>query len=56
MRILLSAYACEPNRGSEPEVGWQRALHLLAHADEVRVLTRANNQTVIEANPLSHAP
>jgi glycosyltransferase involved in cell wall biosynthesis len=56
MRILLSAYACEPNRGSEPEVGWQRARHMLAHADEVWVLTRANNKSVIEADHLSHAP
>lgn len=55
MRVLLSAYACEPDRGSEPEVGWQRALHMLALADEVWVLTRSNNQAVIEANPLSHA-
>jgi glycosyltransferase involved in cell wall biosynthesis len=56
MRVLLSAYACEPDRGSEPEVGWQRAQHMLAHADEVWVLTRANNQSVIEADPRSHAP
>jgi glycosyltransferase involved in cell wall biosynthesis len=56
MRVLLSAYACEPNRGSEPEVGWQRALHMLPFADEVWVLTRSNNQAVIEADPLSHAP
>jgi glycosyltransferase involved in cell wall biosynthesis len=56
MRVLLSAYACEPDRGSEPEVGWQRALHMLAYADEVWVLTRSNNQAVIEANPLSRAP
>jgi glycosyltransferase involved in cell wall biosynthesis len=53
MRVLLSAYACEPDRGSEPEVGWQRALHMTAFADEVWVLTRANNKKVIEANPLS---
>ena len=55
MRVLISAYACEPNRGSEPEVGWQRALHMLAFADEVCVLTRSNNQSVIEADPLSHS-
>lgn len=54
MRVLLSAYACEPDRGSEQEVGWQRALHMLAVADEVWVLTRSNNRSVIEANPLSH--
>ena len=55
MRVLLSAYACEPNRGSEPEVGWQRALHMLAIADEVWVLTRSNNQAVIEADPLGNS-
>jgi glycosyltransferase involved in cell wall biosynthesis len=56
MRVLLSAYACEPGRGSEAEVGWQRALHMRPLADEVWVLTRSNNQAVIEADPLSHAP
>jgi len=56
MRVLLSAYACEPNKGSEQEVGWQRALHMRPFADEVWVLTRANNQPVIEADPLSHDP
>ena len=25
MKILLSAYACEPNTGSEPNVGWNWA-------------------------------
>jgi len=53
VRVLLSAYACEPNRGSEPEVGWQRALHMAARADEVCVLTRANNRSAIEANALN---
>jgi glycosyltransferase involved in cell wall biosynthesis len=54
MRVLLSAYACEPNKGSEQEIGWQRSLHMLPYADEVWVLTRANNQSVIEADALSH--
>lgn len=54
MRVLLSAYACEPGRGSEPEVGWQRALHMLPFAEEVWVLTRSNNKNVIESNLLSH--
>jgi glycosyltransferase involved in cell wall biosynthesis len=54
MRVLVSAYACEPNQGSEQEVGWQRALHMLALADEVWVITRANNQQAIEADSLSH--
>jgi glycosyltransferase involved in cell wall biosynthesis len=56
MRVLLSAYACEPNKGSEQEVGWQRALHMTAFADEVWVLTRSNNREVIEADPLGNTP
>jgi glycosyltransferase involved in cell wall biosynthesis len=56
MRVLLSAYACEPGKGSEPEVGWQRALHMAELAGEVWVLTRSNNQAVIESDPLSSAP
>lgn len=55
MRVLLSAYACEPDRGSESEVGWQWAMHMLAYADEVWVLTRLNNKEVIEANSTCHS-
>jgi glycosyltransferase involved in cell wall biosynthesis len=55
MKVLLSAYSCEPNRGSEPEVGWQRALHMRAYADEVWVITRANNREAIEAESASRA-
>ena len=47
MKVLVSAYACEPGRGSEPEVGWQTATHL-AQIHEVTVLTRANNRPLIE--------
>jgi len=48
MRVLISAYACEPGKGSEPEVGWQWALQM-ARFHEVTVLTRSNNQPAIEA-------
>ncbi len=48
LRILLSAYACEPDRGSEPGVGWHWALALVRRGHEVWVLTRANNQPSIE--------
>ena len=48
LKVLLSAYACEPGRGSEPEVGWQWAIHL-AQLHDVTVVTRANNRPVIEA-------
>ncbi len=49
MKILLLAYACEPNRGSEPGIGWKWALQLAKDPrKEVFVLTRKNNQDVID--------
>jgi glycosyltransferase involved in cell wall biosynthesis len=42
MKILMSAYACEPDRGSEPEVGL-RAMIAAAAKHDVWLLTRANN-------------
>lgn len=47
LRILLIAYACEPNRGSEPGTGWNMAL-ALAERHDVTVVTRANNRPAIE--------
>lgn len=47
MKILISAYACEPNRGSEPGVGWECATRLSDH-HEVSVITRSNNSEVID--------
>lgn len=47
LRVLITAYACEPNRGSEPEVGWQLTRHLADYCD-VWVITRANNRPLIE--------
>ena len=43
-KILLSAYACEPNKGSEPEVGWKWAITLSQLGYEVYVITRLNNK------------
>jgi hypothetical protein len=55
LKVLLSAYACEPGKGSESGVGWNLARHL-ATRHEVWVLTRANNRAAIESelarNPL----
>ena len=48
MKILLSAYACEPGKGSEPGVGWNWTRELVRRGHEVWVLTRANNRTAIE--------
>ena len=47
MKIIISAYACEPGKGSEPEVGWQW-VHQIARFHETWVITRANNRTLIE--------
>lgn len=47
LRVLLSAYACEPEKGSEPAVGWNWLLQI-ARFHEVRVITRANNRDSIE--------
>ncbi len=49
MKILLSAYACEPGKGSEPGVGWHWATELARLGHRVDVLTRANNRASIEA-------
>ena len=48
LRVLMSAYACEPGKGSEPGVGWNLA-KAMAKRHDVWVLTRANNRVVIEA-------
>jgi glycosyltransferase involved in cell wall biosynthesis len=48
MRVLVSAYACEPDKGSEPGVGWNWARQI-AEDHETWVLTRSNNRPSIEA-------
>lgn len=47
LKLVLSLYACEPHRGSEPGVGWAWALGM-AKRHDTYVLTRANNREVIE--------
>jgi len=48
MKVLMSAYACQPDKGSEPAAGWNWAL-AAARSHDVWVLTRANNRDAIEA-------
>jgi len=43
----MSAYACEPNKGSEPGIGWNWACRA-ARCHDVWVFTRANNRPSIE--------
>ena len=47
LKVLVSAYACEPGKGSEPGVGWNWVKQI-AKRHEVWVLTRANNREPIE--------
>lgn len=47
MKILMSAYACEPNRGSEPGVGWHWALQA-ARSHEVWLVTSPLHRDAIE--------
>ncbi|RHV31610.1 glycosyltransferase [Ruminococcus sp. OM05-10BH] len=49
MKILAIAYACEPNRGSEPGVGWNWVRNMSRCDDiELSVITRKNNKDVID--------
>jgi len=55
MKILVSAYACEPYKGSEPGIGWN-FVNEMSKYHEVHVITRSNNQESIskslsERNP-----
>lgn len=54
MRVLLSAYACEPGKGSEPAVGWMW-VQQIARFHEVWVITRANNRESV-VNALAKEP
>jgi len=54
LKVLLSAYSCEPGRGSEPGVGWNVAREV-ANYHEVWVLTRPDESgAVIEAELARH--
>ena len=47
MKILISAYACEPDKGSEPGVGWHWVDEISRYHDVI-VVTRKNNRVSIE--------
>ncbi|MGH9891344.1 MAG: glycosyltransferase family 1 protein, partial [bacterium] len=48
MKVIIGAYVCEPDVGSEPSVGWNWAIQAATHGHEVHVITRANNRGAIE--------
>jgi glycosyltransferase involved in cell wall biosynthesis len=51
--MLISAYACEPGKGSEQGVGWNWVIQLAA-LGELTVITRANNRKAIESELPAH--
>lgn len=48
VKVLIGAYACVPNTGSEGGVGWNWTVQAARHGHDVHVITRSNNRTVIE--------
>lgn len=52
MKVLMSAFACSPIRGSEPGVGWNWAREMSKY-HEVWVVTRKSNKEEIENNFLN---
>jgi len=54
MNVLLSAYACMPDSGSEPGNGWNWAMHLAERGITVTVLTRGEGRGEIEAYQRDH--
>src|SRR5918998_3898378 len=48
LKVLMSAYACQPARGSEEAVGWNTAREVSKYC-EVWVMTRTLNRPSIEA-------
>lgn len=48
MKVLLSAFACEPNVGSEYAVGWNWAMSLQRAGHDVVVITRSQSRAAIE--------
>jgi glycosyltransferase involved in cell wall biosynthesis len=48
LRVLVSAFACEPGEGSEPGAGWEWSI-AAAENHDVWLLTRSNNLDAVRA-------
>ena len=47
MKVLIFAYACDPNRQSEPGLGWNISREI-ARRHEVILVTREKNRAIFE--------
>ena len=54
LHVLLSAYACLPNAGTEPGTGWNWAVHLAERGIKIHVLTVTDGRDQIEAYRATH--
>lgn len=54
MKVILVAFACHPEQGSESAAGWKTAL-LLARSYQVHVVTQKKNEASITKFPLDAA-
>ena len=50
LHVLMSAYNCDPRRGSDAQIGWRWATEIARLGVRVTVLTDAHNREAIEAN------
>ena len=50
MHLFLSAYACHPEKGSEPGLGWENFVSLSKRFSKVTLLTRKLYKDAIEQN------
>ena len=49
LKVLISAYACEPSKGSEPGIGWNWAIEIAKRGQHLVIFTRLNNKKNIES-------
>ena len=42
LKVLISAYACEPSKGSEPAIGWDWVTEIANRGHHLVVFTRLN--------------
>lgn len=52
MHVLMSAYNCDPRRGSDAQIGWRWALEVARRGVHVTVLTDAHNREAVEGAAL----
>lgn len=55
-RVLLLAFSCDPNRGAEYQVGWNRALQCAKHYDTWVLTSGDDNAESIQQFLATHGP